>query len=94
VRKKPKATKPGIVQKVIAPVIPDESEKAEILIPSAEDLYREIRIENTLTDAKGETVKLKPGAEVEVTVEADISATVPNRTSKTSPREKTENKKR
>jgi predicted DNA-binding antitoxin AbrB/MazE fold protein len=79
----------------LPPVIPDESEKAEILIPSAEDLYREIRIENTLTDAKGETVKLKPGAEVEVTVvEADISATVPNRTSKTSPREKTENKKR
>jgi hypothetical protein len=94
VRKKPKATKAGLVQKVILPYIPDAPEKAEILIPSADDLYREIRIENRLTDEKGDTVKLKPGAEVEVTVEADINATEPKEPSKTSLPEKTEAKKR
>jgi uncharacterized protein YfaS (alpha-2-macroglobulin family) len=87
-RKKPKATEPGTVQKVIKPYLPDQPEKAEIKIPSADDLYREIRIENTLTDEKGEEVKLKPGADVDVSVEADINATEPKETSKTSLPEK------
>jgi hypothetical protein len=94
VRKKPKATKPGLVQKVIPPPVPDVPEKAEILIPSADDLYREIRIENTLTDEKGEEVKLKPGAEVDVTVEADVSATEPKKAPKTSLPGETKTKKR
>jgi hypothetical protein len=95
VRKKPKATKAALVQKVIPPYIPDAPEKAEISIPSADDLYREIRIENTLTDEKGDTVKLKPGAEVEVTIEADVKATEPKETtSQSSLPEKTEDKKR
>ena len=93
-RKKPNATKPGFVQKVIPPLVPDVPEKAEISIPSADDLYREIRIENTLTTEKGDTVKLKPGVEVEVTIEADLNATEPKETSKTSIPEKTEDKKR
>ena len=80
-RKKPKATKPAIVQKVIPPVVPEAPEKAEISIPAADDLYREIRIENTLTDDKGNEVKLKPGAEVEVTIEADPSAIEPKKDS-------------
>jgi len=37
--------------------------------------YKEIRIENTLTDENGREVKLKPGVEVEVTIEADPEAT-------------------
>ncbi len=41
----------------------------------AEDLYREIRIDNVLQNDKGETVRLKQGAEVEVTVEAESAAT-------------------
>jgi hypothetical protein len=94
VRKEPKATKPGLVQKVIPPYVPDAPEKVEISIPSADDLYREIRIENTLTDERGDKVKLKPGADVEVTVEADITATEPKETSKTSLPEKTKGKKR
>jgi hypothetical protein len=40
-------------------------------------LYREIRIENTLTDENGRKVALKPGAEVQVTVEAEPKATSP-----------------
>jgi hypothetical protein len=39
-------------------------------------LYREIRVENELTDDQGEKVSLKPGAEVDVIVEADSSATL------------------
>jgi uncharacterized protein YfaS (alpha-2-macroglobulin family) len=75
--KKRKATKPGVVQKLIVSPIPGQPEKAEISIPSAEELYREIRIENTLTDEKGKEVRLKEGAEVDVTVEAEVNATEP-----------------
>ena len=69
--KRAKTTKPGIVQKIIDPSIPDEPEKAQIAIQGADELYREIRIENSLEDEGGKQVKLKPGAHVEVTVEAD-----------------------
>jgi hypothetical protein len=66
-----KTTKPGIVQKIIEPPIPNEPEKAQIAIQGADELYKEIRIENALEDESGKQVKLKPGAHVEVTVEAD-----------------------
>jgi hypothetical protein len=66
----------GTVQKVIKPVTPSEPEKVQIDIHGADDLYREIRIENVVTDEKGNEARLKPGAEVDVTVEADSSATI------------------
>ena len=59
------------------PRIPDETEKAQIVVEDADDLYREIRIENTLTNEDGEEVSLKPGAQVQVTVEAEAAATTP-----------------
>jgi len=52
-------------------------EKAEIAVEGADHLYREIRIENTLEDENGNQVKLKAGAQVDVTVEADSKDTVP-----------------
>ncbi len=67
--KKPKTKKPGLVRKLIKH--PHEPEKAEISIAGADDLYKEIRIENTLENEQGEKVKLKQGAHVEVIVEAD-----------------------
>jgi predicted DNA-binding antitoxin AbrB/MazE fold protein len=73
----PSTTLPGVVEKIIKPVSPSEPEKAQIAIEGADDLYREIRIDNTLTKENGEEVRLKPGAEVEVTVEAPIDATTP-----------------
>jgi len=76
-RKKPRTTLPGTVEKIIKPVSADDPEKAQIAIEGADDLYREIRIENTLTDKKGDKVRLKQGAEVEVTVEAPLDATTP-----------------
>jgi hypothetical protein len=75
--KKLRATKPGRVQKVIKPIHADIPEKAEIAVEGADDLYKEIRIENTLEDEQGREVKLKEGAKVDVVVEADSDATVP-----------------
>jgi hypothetical protein len=67
-------TLPGTVEKIIKPVIPGVPEKAQIAVEGADHLYKEIRIENTLTDENGDQVKLKPGAEVAVTVEAQPDA--------------------
>ena len=65
----------GTVQKIIKPLDPSQPEKAQIDIQGADDLYREIRIDNEITDEKGEKAELKEGAEVEVIVEADSNAT-------------------
>lgn len=70
-----KTTKPGIVQKIIESPISSEPEKAQIAIQGADELYREIRIENALEDESGKQVKLKSGAHVDVTVEADSKDT-------------------
>jgi hypothetical protein len=69
-RRKLRAT----VQKVIKPYTPNQPEKVQLDVHDADDLYREIRVENELTDENGEKAKLKPGAEVDVIVEADSSA--------------------
>jgi hypothetical protein len=74
---KPSATLPATVEKIIKPIAPGEPEKAQISIEGADHLYRELRIENSLTDENGEKVRLKKGAEVEVTVEANPEATIP-----------------
>jgi len=66
----------GTVQKIIHASHPSTPDKAQIDIHEADDLYREIRVENVLTDEKGEKVQLKQGAEVDVIVEADSSATL------------------
>jgi uncharacterized protein YfaS (alpha-2-macroglobulin family) len=71
-RKKLKVT----VQKVIKPISPNLPEKAQIEVQGADDLYREIRIENEMTDENGGRVRLKQGAEVDVILEADSSATL------------------
>jgi hypothetical protein len=74
---KPNVTLPGTVEKIIQPSHPDEPEKAQIAIEGADMLYGEIRIENSLTDKNGHAVRLKKGAEVDVTVAADKDATRP-----------------
>jgi hypothetical protein len=74
---KPSVTLPGTVEKIIKPVTPDVPEKAQISIAGAEELYKEIRIDNVMQDENGEQVKLKPGAEVEVTVAAESESTTP-----------------
>ena len=71
---KPSTTLPATVEKIIKPPFPSEPEKAQIAVHGADHLYRELRIENSLTDENGDTVKLKPGAEVEVTIAAEPEA--------------------
>jgi hypothetical protein len=78
---KPAVTLPATVEKIVPPVSPQSPEMAEIHIEGADHLYREIRVENKLTNESGEEVKLKQGSHVEVTIEADKNATVPKKTS-------------
>ena len=66
----------GIVKKVIKPSYSSGKEKAEIDIKEADDLYREIRVDNELTDERGEKASLKEGAEVDIVLEADSDATM------------------
>lgn len=72
---KPSTTLPGKVEKIIRSPDPRDPEKAEIAVPDAEPLYQEIRIENKLKDQDGNIVKLKPGASVDLTIEADAKDT-------------------
>jgi len=56
----------------------EQNEMEAIARPSvdeADELYREIRVENVLTDENGKKVRLKLGADVDVVVEADTDAT-------------------
>jgi hypothetical protein len=64
---------PGKVEKII-PARYGESEKAQIKIHDAEDLYSEVRVENKLTDKEGDDVSLKKDAEVEVSINAEKDA--------------------
>jgi hypothetical protein len=80
--KKPKTKKRGRVKQVIKSPVQDIPEKAEITIDEADPLYQEIRIENKLEDEKGNEVKLKEGAEVDVIVEADSGDTIRQEKSK------------
>ncbi len=73
---KASTTLPGTVQKIISSPYPQAPEKAQIVVETADHLYRELRVENRLTNEDGEPVKLKPGAEVEVTIAADQTQTV------------------
>jgi hypothetical protein len=68
---KPSTTLPGVVQKIIPSLHPSIPEKIQIGVEAADDLYREIRVENTLINENGDEVSLKKGAEVAVTIEAD-----------------------
>ena len=72
----PSATLPATVEKIIKSPLPGIPERAQIEIEGADHLYREIRIDNNLTDENGTEVHLKEGAKVEVTVEAKPEDTI------------------
>jgi len=67
----PSVTMPGTVDRIIPPPRPSQPGKAQITVDGADHNYRDLRIENTLTDEHGDDVKLKEGAHVEVTVTAE-----------------------
>ncbi len=66
----PSTTMPGIVNKIISSRHASQPEKAQIALDGTDQQYRNLRIENTLTDEHGDGVKLKKGAHVDVTVTA------------------------
>jgi hypothetical protein len=71
-KRKASTTLSGRVEKVIPPhPFSSEPEKAQIAVEGADHLYREIRVPNVLEDDRGQKVKLKEGAEVDVKIEAD-----------------------
>lgn len=66
----------GTAQRIVTDVYQTRGQEVEIVIEGAEHLFREIRIENTFTDAGGKAVALKRGARVDLTFEADAQDTV------------------
>ncbi len=82
---KPSTTLPGTVVDLIPSSNPSAPGKAQIDVEGAEQLYKELRIENTLTDKNGKEVSLKQGAPVDVTVQADAKDTTES-TTRTEPR--------
>jgi hypothetical protein len=70
-RKKLKGTVAKLIKSPHAP------EKVQIAVHEADDLYREIRVENTVADEKGEKAALKEGSEVDVIIDAPPDAQQP-----------------
>ena len=66
----PSVAMPGTVDKIIPSLLPSQPEKAQIAVEGADRQYRNLRIENMLTDENGDDARLKKGAHVEVTVTA------------------------
>jgi hypothetical protein len=66
----PTTTMPGTVDKIIPPTGPRQPERAQIAVDGTDQRYRNLRIENTLTDEHGDDVRLKKGAHVDITVTA------------------------
>lgn len=69
----PSTTLSGTVGKIIPSSNPSKPEKAQITVDGPERGYRNLRIENALTDEHGDDVRLKKGTQVEVTVSAESS---------------------
>jgi uncharacterized protein YfaS (alpha-2-macroglobulin family) len=67
----PSTSMPGTVEKIIPSPRTNLPEEAQIAVAGAPRAYRDLRIENTLTDEHGDDVSLKKGAHVEITVTAD-----------------------
>jgi hypothetical protein len=64
-------TMPGRVDKIIPSRSRRRPEEAQIRVDKAARRYRDLRIENSLTDEHGDEVKLKKGARVDVTIAAE-----------------------
>jgi hypothetical protein len=72
---KPSVTLSGTVDKIIPPRFPLQAETVQISVETPDELYREVRIENMLTDENGDKVRLKVGSPVEITIAAEAGST-------------------
>jgi 2'-5' RNA ligase len=70
-RNRPWKTVAAVVNKLVKPRFADQPEKVEISIAGAEDLFREIRIDNTFANVDGGSFALTNGAHLDVTFEAE-----------------------
>lgn len=77
-RNRPWTSLPATANKIL-PSIGSPISRVEISIAAADDLFREIRIENQLTGVDGKPVVLTTGARLTVTLEAETGDTVPDR---------------
>ena len=75
-RTRPWKTMSGTVQKIVKNPYQHRADVIEISISEAEDLFREVRIENSFTDLDGQRVSLKHGAHLDVTFEAEGKDTI------------------
>lgn len=66
----------AIARQVIAPRFPHDVERVEISVSEAEELFREIRFENSFRDAMGNELSIRAGAELDVRLEASASSLV------------------
>src|SRR5579885_2448204 len=76
---KPVLELPGTVEKVIHPINPNQAEKVQIAIEGADELYKEIRVENTGEDSWGGDGGLKAGAGSDLKGEGDMEAARPKK---------------
>ena len=74
-RNAPWKTVPAVVTKIVKPALEGQPAKIEISISQADDLFREIRIENNFTDFDGGSVALTNGSLLDVTFEAQTQKT-------------------
>ena len=74
----PSVTMPGTVNKIISSPRPSQPEKAQITVDGPDHGHRDLRIENMLTDERGDDVRLKKGAHVDVTVAAELKTSTTN----------------
>ena len=66
-------TLPATVEKILL-ARSAEPEKIQISVDGCDELYSELRIENTLKNESGDSVTLKRGAHIEITINADSNA--------------------
>ena len=64
---------PAVVRRIVKPRYPAEREKVEIIFDAADELFRELRVENRFTGLDGGLVALRDGTQLEVTFEAEIA---------------------
>lgn len=66
-------TLPATVEKIL-PAKCAEPEKIQISVDGCDERYSELRVENTLKNESGDSVTLKRGAHIEVTINANSNA--------------------
>jgi hypothetical protein len=72
----PSSTMHWTVDRIISSPRPSQPEKAQIAVDGADHRHWDLGIENTLTDEHSDDMKLKKGANVEVTVTAEPKTSI------------------